>query len=141
MPFSPPPTEISNSAFPSSQTFLKPSRRSITTLWILLTILFLQTMSVKLMSLPLNRVIELRYCQNYYAEHDPGLIGPDGSVKEKLCKIDAVQQRLAWTQGMVETGHVVCGMYCYLILSSIPDHSFLLDDNPRAGFSRIHEWG
>lgn len=67
-------------------------------------------MAIKLMNLPLNRVIELRYCQQYYYQHDPSKIGTGGSIPEKLCKLDSIQQQLAWMQGMIETLHIVCGM-------------------------------
>lgn len=67
-------------------------------------------MAIKLMNLPLNRVIELRYCQQHYSEHDPSQIGSGGSIPEKLCKLDSVQQKLAWMQGTIETFHIVCGM-------------------------------
>jgi hypothetical protein len=66
-------------------------------------------MAIKLMNLPLNRVIELRYCQQYYFQHDPAQIGPGGSIPERLCKLDSIQQKLAWMQGMIETFHIICG--------------------------------
>ena len=90
------------------------ARNSLKTICILLLLLCLQNMAVKLMNLPLNRVIELRYCQEYYSDHDPTVISPDGSIAEGLCKIDGIQQRLAWMQGMIETFHIICGEF-YLI--------------------------
>lgn len=91
----------------SSQTKAASSFRTI---WTLLILLALQNMAIKLMNLPLNRVIELRYCQQYYYQHDPSKIETGGSIPEKLCKLDSIQQQLAWMQGMIETVHIVCGM-------------------------------
>jgi hypothetical protein len=68
-----------------------------------------QSMAVRVMSLPLNRLIESRYCMLYYREHDPSIIPPDGRIPEELCKNDWIQQRLAVLQGFLETLHVLCG--------------------------------
>lgn len=67
-------------------------------------------MAQALYTLPLNRVVELRLCEEHYAQYDPSAIQRDGSIPEKLCKIDEVQRRLAWLQGIMETTLVVCGM-------------------------------
>ncbi|KAF1939108.1 hypothetical protein EJ02DRAFT_446404 [Clathrospora elynae] len=82
-----------------------PSKRAI---WPLVLLLVLVHLSVVLYTLPLNRVIELRLCQEHYSLHDPSVIQPDGSIPEKLCKIDDIQRRLAWLQGIMETILVVC---------------------------------
>jgi hypothetical protein len=73
-------------------------------------LLILVHLSAVLYTLPLNRVIELRLCQEHYELHDSSSIQPDGSIPEKLCKIDDVQRQLAWLQGVMETILVVCGM-------------------------------
>jgi hypothetical protein len=52
---------------------------------------------------PRVRVFEANICLAWYSEHDASAIGADGSVPEKLCKIDAVQQRLAMIFGWQET--------------------------------------
>lgn len=93
---------VSNPAFPfpgASPMNLSKSRR----IWPLLALLLLVNLSTVLYTLPLNRVIELRLCQEHY--------GLDEPVSEKMCKIDEVQRRLAWLQGIMETTLVVCGMY------------------------------
>jgi hypothetical protein len=94
------------------------SRSSFRTIWTLLILLALQNMAIKLMNLPLNRVIELRYCQQHYSRHDPSQIGPGGSIPERLCKLDSIQQKLAWMQGMIETFHIVCGMLTRSVLGA-----------------------
>lgn len=76
----------------------------------LIVLLILVHLSAVLYTLPLNRVIELRLCREYYELQDPSVIGGNGSIPEKLCKIDEVQRRLAWLQGIMETTLVVCGM-------------------------------
>ncbi|KAH7406027.1 major facilitator superfamily domain-containing protein [Phaeosphaeria sp. MPI-PUGE-AT-0046c] len=74
----------------------------------LLLLLILVHLSTVLYTLPLNRVIELRLCEDYYALHDPTSIPSDSIIPEKLCKIDEVQRKLAWLQGIMETTLVVC---------------------------------
>lgn len=49
-------------------------------------------------SLPaFTRIYESIYCRQYYAEHDPSLIGRDGGdgVPEEFCKISQVQGEVA----------------------------------------------
>jgi hypothetical protein len=76
-------------------------------IWPLVLLLILVHLSTVLYTLPLNRVIELRLCQEHYALHGPATIQP---VPEKLCKINEVQRQLAWLQGTMETTLVLCGM-------------------------------
>jgi MFS family permease len=52
---------------------------------------------------PKTRVYEANICLSYYREHDPSVIGADGTIPEMLCKIDAVQQKLAMIFGWQET--------------------------------------
>lgn len=78
-------------------------------IWPLLLLLILVHLSAVLYTLPLNRVVELRLCKEHYALHDPTSIPPSSLIPEKLCKIDEVQRKLAWLQGIMETTLVVCG--------------------------------
>ncbi|KAK8232184.1 hypothetical protein HDK90DRAFT_554964 [Phyllosticta capitalensis] len=83
-----------------SSTIPKPSSsssssRGITPILPLLLLLTLATLSTRLFSLPLNRVIESRYCAAYYDSPTP--------PPESQCKVDWVQTRLAWLQGVLET--------------------------------------
>jgi len=50
---------------------------------------------------PRLRLFESVICKSYYAEHNPSLIGPGGSVDERYCKIDGVQDSLAELLGWV----------------------------------------
>jgi hypothetical protein len=79
-------------------------------LWPLLLLLILINLATSLYTLPLNRVIEYRLCEDYYRQHPTNAISPDSAIPEKLCKIDEVQKQLAWLQGILETILVVCGM-------------------------------
>ncbi|KAJ9157593.1 Major facilitator superfamily transporter [Pleurostoma richardsiae] len=62
---------------------------------------------MSLYQLPLNRVIERRLCREYYGKNDPSAINPGGSVDEKLCKLDEIQEDLGWIQGVMETVWIV----------------------------------
>ena len=75
----------------------------------LLSIVLLLSTASRLINLPLNRIMELRLCQDFYAVHDPARIAPDGSVPEAMCKLDAIQQKLGWLQGALETAMIVVG--------------------------------
>ncbi|EOA81596.1 uncharacterized protein SETTUDRAFT_143245 [Exserohilum turcica Et28A] len=85
-----------------------PSTLNNRPIWPLVLLLVLVHLSAVLYTLPLNRVVELRLCQEHYKVHDPAAVLPDGSVPERLCKIDPVQRRLAWLQGTMETTLVAC---------------------------------
>ena len=85
---------------PGSPTSTAPLTRS-PSLWPLLLLILLVHLSQVLYTLPLNRVIELRLCEEHYDRTD--------AIPEKLCKVDEVQRKLAWIQGIMETTLVVCG--------------------------------
>ncbi|KAH6620041.1 major facilitator superfamily domain-containing protein [Boeremia exigua] len=87
----------------------------------LVVLLILVHLSAVLYTLPLNRVIELRLCQDHYERHDRALIPTHGPIPEKLCKIDEVQQRLAWLQGIMETTLVVCDFLVTIPFSFIAE--------------------
>ena len=76
----------------------------------LLGLLLAVQLSWSLYQLPLNRAVERRLCRKYYIENGPeSAINPDGSVDEGLCKVDEVQQGLAWVLGAMETAWIVGG--------------------------------
>ncbi|KAF2094187.1 MFS general substrate transporter [Rhizodiscina lignyota] len=87
----------------------------------LIAVIACQTMALRVMTLPLSRVIESRYCREYYREHDPSVISHDGTVPEELCKLNSVQQQLAWLQGSIETLHVLCDILVTLPLALLSD--------------------
>ncbi|KAK2009537.1 major facilitator superfamily transporter [Colletotrichum eremochloae] len=73
----------------------------------LLALVLLVNLAASLYQLPLSRVIERRLCREHYLIADPSVIDRDGTVQERLCKIDDVQQGLAWIQGTMETAWIV----------------------------------
>lgn len=74
----------------------------------LLGLLLLVNLSMSLYQLPINRVIERRLCQEYYADHNSG-VDPARDIDERMCKVDDVQRELAWIQGAMETAWIVGG--------------------------------
>ncbi|KAJ8112694.1 hypothetical protein OPT61_g5000 [Boeremia exigua] len=48
---------------------------------------------------PRTRVYEANICLGYYRETNPSVIGADGTIPEKLCKVDEVQQKMAMIFG------------------------------------------
>ena len=87
--------------------------------FIILVLLGLQNLGLKVMHLPLNRLIEIRFCQEYYEAHAPSVIPSLGDIPESLCKVDSIQQRLAWLFGTIETVHIIIGIY-FVLIKSIP---------------------
>ncbi|KAI3325380.1 hypothetical protein HD806DRAFT_446559 [Xylariaceae sp. AK1471] len=74
----------------------QPSRYAI---WLVLLLLLLVNLTNGISNIPLNRLLERRLCRIYYdTEHD---------VDEELCKVDRVQQDLAWIMGVFETLWIV----------------------------------
>ncbi|KAI0433143.1 major facilitator superfamily domain-containing protein [Xylaria sp. FL1042] len=76
------------------------SRRSSRyAIWLVLFLLLLVNLTNGISNIPLNRLLERRLCRAYYdTDHD---------VDEKLCKVDSVQQDLAWIMGSFETLWIV----------------------------------
>ncbi|KAI1495713.1 major facilitator superfamily domain-containing protein [Biscogniauxia marginata] len=79
---------------------LESRRLAIAPLLVLLLLVNLATGS--LFQLPLNRLVEQSLCREYYGAHDPS-VDPSKGISEELCKVDEVQQGLAWIAGVMET--------------------------------------
>lgn len=90
----------------------RPPRRAVLPL---LALLLAVQLSWSLYQLPLNRAVERRLCREYYDTHDPAAIDPDGSIDEGLCKVNEVQQGLAWVLGAMETAWIVGGKHAPLL--------------------------
>lgn len=58
---------------------------------------------------PLYRLVELTICRAYYQTNNPSVIGRTGDVEEELCKLNVIQEKLAYLMGVVETIRIVCG--------------------------------
>ena len=54
--------------------------------WSIIAILILVPISYYIAEASQIRFFELTSCRNYYREHDPSRIGPDGSIPEQWCK-------------------------------------------------------
>ncbi len=100
---------VMSAASPTAAPDATAARKSKHSLRPLVVLLILVHLSSVLYTLPLNRVIELRLCQEHYKRHDPTLASYNGTIPEKLCKIDEIQRQLAWLQGVMETTMVVGG--------------------------------
>ncbi|KAI0104637.1 major facilitator superfamily domain-containing protein [Nemania sp. FL0031] len=88
---------------------------------VILLLLALNNLALRLLNLPLNRVIELRYCNDYYRKHDPFVIEPGGQIDEGLCKIDPVQQKLAWLEAFIGTSITICDLVVTVPYGAISD--------------------
>ncbi|KAI1817016.1 hypothetical protein GGS20DRAFT_120423 [Poronia punctata] len=73
--------------------------RSPRGIWLVLLLLLLVNLTNGITSIPLSRLLERRLCRIYY--------DTDGDVDEELCKVDKVQQDLAWIVGFFETLWIV----------------------------------
>ncbi|KAL1873938.1 hypothetical protein Daus18300_003811 [Diaporthe australafricana] len=82
----------------------RPTRSAIAAL---LGLLLLVNLAASLYQLPLNRVVERRLCEEYYNQHDPLVIGPDGNIDEEFCKADPIQAGLGRIQGFMDTTWIV----------------------------------
>lgn len=82
---------------------------------VLIVLVLCRSIAVQIMNLPLNRLIESRYCLKYYQDHDPSSIPPDGNMQEHMCKFNIIQEQLAWLQGVTETIHLLCGRLIVLL--------------------------
>jgi len=71
------------------------------TIWLVLLLLLLINLTSGISTIPLNRLLEKRLCRIYY--------DTDDDVNEELCKVDRVQQDLAWIVGFLETLWIVGG--------------------------------
>jgi hypothetical protein len=103
------PVEAEDEWPETSDNGTRRTKLSIYQMVALVILVICQSMAIRVMSLPLNRLIESRYCLEYYRQHNPSKIMPDDKVPENLCKIDSVQKQLAVLQGLIETFHIFCG--------------------------------
>ncbi|KAF2622854.1 MFS general substrate transporter [Macroventuria anomochaeta] len=70
---------------------------------------------------PRTRVYEANICLGYYRESDPSVIGADGSIPEKLCKVDAVQQKMAMIFGWQEMFDVIPSIFLAIPFGALAD--------------------
>lgn len=70
---------------------------------------------------PKTRIYETNICLSYYREHDPSVISPDGTIPEKLCKMDEVQQKLAMIFGWQDTFDAIPGILLAIPFGTLAD--------------------
>lgn len=109
----------------------------------LLALMLLTSLATSLYQLPVSRVIERRLCLEHYQTHDPSRIGggPDGSVDEAACKIDAVQRGLAGLQGVMETAWVVGDFAVTVPLSFAAQQRQHRQQWQQQQHQHQHQWG
>ena len=67
------------------------------------------------------RIIESIYCRQYYDMADPSKIGPDGSIPEKLCKVEDVQKNLSTLRGMMSFWSHLPGLFLSVPFGMLAD--------------------
>ena len=70
---------------------------------------------------PSARIYEANLCQRHYARFDPTKIRDDGTVDEKLCKIDPVQDKLAMIVGWQELWDSIPGILLAVPYGALAD--------------------
>ncbi|KAL9037646.1 MAG: hypothetical protein Q9214_005608 [Letrouitia sp. 1 TL-2023] len=64
----------------------------------IMLLVFLADFASMLVIAPSTRLFESVVCHNFYSAVDPSVIGRDGSVDEHYCKVNPVQEELAFLQ-------------------------------------------
>jgi MFS family permease len=94
--------------------------------WVLLVVLAVGLIAIVdvgafLADPPKTRMFEANICLSYYTQHDASVIGADGTIPEKLCKIDEVQQKLATIFGWQDTFDALPGMLLAVPFGTLAD--------------------
>lgn len=82
--------------------------------WLCALLSLVQSFGANLIIIPLNRLVEINLCREYYLQHDPSVLGPSGDIEESLCKEKSIQVKLAWIIGLISTLGLVCGQFSHL---------------------------
>lgn len=59
---------------------------------------------------PRLRMLELGLCREYYAVHDPSVIGDNGGIPERLCKLPQIQSSVAKMRGIMAMMEAIPGL-------------------------------
>lgn len=86
-----------NSTQPSSSSHSRGFR--LYTLAIILSLVFWVDVADSIEAAPTIRILESILCLDYYKKFDPSRVGNNGAVEEKYCKIDQVQELVAYLNG------------------------------------------
>ena len=79
-----------------------PQKSSFYVLGLVLTIVFAADLAGSISKAPLIRIYESITCSEYYRIADPSLLGENGHVEERYCKVATVQEELALLRGWQE---------------------------------------
>lgn len=111
-----------------SDAFLPPPKKTKKTKkpWVLVVALAFALVSIidvgaYLAEPPKTRVFEANLCLIYYRKNDPSAIGSNGSILEKLCKVDEVQQKMAVIFGWQDTFDSIPGILMAVPLGALAD--------------------
>lgn len=96
LPFLDPP-ESANIAQPSHSPYSRGFQ--LYALTNILSLIFLLDVSGTIIAAPAVRILESILCHDHYKKFDPSRIGNNGAVEEKYCKIDQVQEMVAFLNG------------------------------------------
>lgn len=112
-------SSIDSEALPSTPT---PKKKP----WVLLVALVFALVAIIdvgafLAEPPRTRVYESNLCLIYYREHDPSVIGDDGNIPEKLCKVDEVQQKMAMIFGWQDMFDAIPGIILAVPFGTLAD--------------------
>ena len=87
-------SEAINGAYPT-----RTRRFQFYTLSVIMGLLFVLEFSGNLVGAPYVRIMESILCHDFYQKSNSSLIGDHGAVDEKYCKINSVQESLAFLNG------------------------------------------
>lgn len=99
-----PPGQLTSAAANPPASFAPGHRTRCTWPWIYvvltcIAIAIVSEIGEYLFMAPRVRLFESVSCERYYIEHDPSVIQPDGSVLEYLCKVNPIQDEVAFVLG------------------------------------------
>lgn len=90
---------LHRSASMDTQIARSHARRQYATIFLCALAIVFVDMGCFLTSAPQIRLFESIICRHYYKLRDPGVIDRHGQVPERLCKINSVQDEIAFLDG------------------------------------------
>lgn len=99
-----PPPEANQSRWPLNRDRISAFRQHVEqwrTFYSCLLLLFLVDAPMFMGEGPRIRMLEIGLCREYYEARDPSVIGPGGTVPERLCKLRDIQSPLSRLRGFL----------------------------------------
>lgn len=107
----------SYSPLPKNVGTTSPPRRLQLRTWVVtLSLIFILDLSSGFVETPWLRICESIVCRNYYKFVDPKVIRNDGSIEEKHCKNNPIQEELAYIVGLVPFFDTLPGAHVRLLV-------------------------